>query len=455
MSSAGVPLGFSNWGEAYQREGIIAPGQDILGAVCGGGAARRTGTSSAAAVVSGVAALLASLQLQRGRRPDLQRVRGAVLRSAIDCEQQPVPECRRLLAGRLNVAGAITILTEGEEMEDQNFGLAEDEGGVEAADCGCQTSSSNDETIELPLDEIAAAGRGASPSLSAAGRGLGPSDAGGGCSCRSAAAPTARPSLVYALGQLGYDFGSEARRDSFVQQGLENPFNQESLLEYLTRHPAHAAALTWTLVHDATPIYAIVPSGGFTAEAYETLRRFLHSQIKGGAERVSVPGWIRGAVSLASGQVVPAVLPELRGLFSWSTEALVKAVTGAATGEKGARDKQDEKKTDIANFLERIYYEIRNLGVSAPERATNFAATNAFQANQVFGSAIDAGLKLDTIGVERSPICRPESDCWDVKLTFFNPAHRLEQARVVHRFTVDVSDVVPVTVGKVRSWHVY
>jgi hypothetical protein len=40
-------------------------------------------------------------------------------------------------------------------------------------------------------------------------------------------------------------------------------------------------------------------------------------------------------------------------------------------------------------------------------------------------------------------------------LTFFNPSRRLEQARRVYRFTVDVSDVIPVTVGKVRHWDVY
>lgn len=85
----------------------------------------------------------------------------------------------------------------------------------------------------------------------------------------------------------------------------------------------------------------------------------------------------------------------------------------------------------------------------------NYAATDAFRLEFVFTSAINAGLKLDIIDVERSPICRPASDCWDVKLTFFNPTKRLEQARVVHRFTVDVSDVIPVTVGKVRSWEVY
>jgi hypothetical protein len=85
----------------------------------------------------------------------------------------------------------------------------------------------------------------------------------------------------------------------------------------------------------------------------------------------------------------------------------------------------------------------------------NYAATNAFQVARVFESAIGEALELDGIAVEPSPICRPGSDCWDVKLTFFDPTKRLQRARKVYRFTIDVSDVVPVTVGVVRSWSVY
>ena len=72
----------------------------------------------------------------------------------------------------------------------------------------------------------------------------------------------------------------------------------------------------------------------------------------------------------------------------------------------------------------------------------------------VFEDVIKEGMDLDTIAVERSPLCRPDSDCWDVKLTFFNPSKVFEQARKVYRFTVDVSDVVPVMVGPVRTWFV-
>ncbi|MCP4107603.1 MAG: hypothetical protein GY749_19015 [Desulfobacteraceae bacterium] len=61
----------------------------------------------------------------------------------------------------------------------------------------------------------------------------------------------------------------------------------------------------------------------------------------------------------------------------------------------------------------------------------------------------------DNLPVEPSPICRPGSDCWDVKLTFFHPENRQAQARKVYSYAIDVSNAIPVTVGHVRSWSVY
>ena len=263
------------------------------------------------------------------------------------------------------------------------------------------------------------------------------------------------PALVYALGQVGYDFGTEARRDSFVQQTGKNVHDAAELLSYLQEDPASAANIIWTLSLDATVVYAIQPFGPFASLAYNRLLEALKAQLTEGVERVSIPGYTRGSVRLLNGQQVPVIYPEVRGIYSWSTPRLVHAVLGQAPKEKEAAAKHAEKAADIQNFLERVYYEIRNLGITSQERAMNYAATNAFQVEFVFDEAIRGGLKLDTIGVEKSPICRPGSDCWDVKLTFFNPTKRLEQARHVHRFTVDVSDVVPVTVGKVRHWDMY
>jgi hypothetical protein len=105
--------------------------------------------------------------------------------------------------------------------------------------------------------------------------------------------------------------------------------------------------------------------------------------------------------------------------------------------------------------LERAYHEMRNLGRSPQERALNYAVTNAFLTAQVVEQAVREGLELDSIGVEKGPVGRPGSSPWDVLLTFFNPRQRADKARQVFRFTIDVSDVVPVAVGPVRRWSRY
>src|SRR5262249_25043186 len=105
------------------------------------------------------------------------------------------------------------------------------------------------------------------------------------CSCQKAVAP----SLIYALGRIGYDFPSEARLDSIVQKlaaqaGVSPPerglaFDPRRLLAYLERNPWDAAAVEWTLNLDGTPLYAVRPQGPFAADAYRELRRFLHEQV--------------------------------------------------------------------------------------------------------------------------------------------------------------------------------
>jgi hypothetical protein len=137
-------------------------------------------------------------------------------------------------------------------------------------------------------------------------------------------------------------------------------------------------------------------------------------------------------------------------MASWSTGALLKTLLGRTP------TKDDHAKVaEISNFIHRVYYELRGLGLAPSERAMNYAATNLFQAREAFETAIKQDMKLDSIDAEVSPICRPDSDCWDVILTFFNPSKRFEQARLSYRFTIDVSDVVPVAIGQPRSWYVY
>jgi hypothetical protein len=70
----------------------------------------------------------------------------------------------------------------------------------------------------------------------------------------------------------------------------------------------------------------------------------------------------------------------------------------------------------------------------------------------IYAEAIRDRLELDQVGVAPSPVGRPGSDCWDVEVYFFYPERHVQTVRKVYRFTVDVSDNVPVTVGATRSW---
>jgi subtilisin family serine protease len=419
MDVRGQPLPSSNWGALYQSQGILAPGENILGAAPGGGTTAGSGTSFATAIVSGVAALFLSVQLKRGQKPDAFAVRAALVASALGCDSESTDSCRRLLAGRLDVRGAFSILSSGERaMTDP------------------ETEPVAPVTVAEPI----------APSA---------------CGCGSGASG---PQLVYALGQLGYDFGTEARRDAFIQNMDEpsagvaaNPNDPVQLLNYLEKNPWEAASLNWTLNLDGTAIYAVIAQGPFASEAYQRLRRFLSEQLAEGVERISIPGTLTGKVRLLNGHVVPVIMPEIRGMCSWTTAALLEQVVGGALPNRAsAREKEDRvaREQALGEFLDRVYFEMRNLGVTSKDRAMNFAGTNAFNIEKVFESAIKEKLSLDLIEVERSPVCRPESDCWDVKLLFFFPERQVQTVRKVYRFTIDVSDVVPVTVGPVRSWFV-
>ena len=199
------------------------------------------------------------------------------------------------------------------------------------------------------------------------------------------------------------------------------------------------------------PIYAIAPAGPFAAAAYDRLRQAFQGQLREGVEMVSVPGIVGGAARLQSGQIVPVIIPAVRGMFSWPTRQVIAALLGEPPEKKADRDLYDRRAAGLGNFLNRVYYDLRNLGLTPEERALNYAATNAFQASQVMGSATQGDLELDTVGVRRSPVCRPDSDCYDIEVKFFDPRDT-RVADKVYRFTVDVSDVMPVTIGEVRAW---
>jgi cyanobactin maturation PatA/PatG family protease len=255
---------------------------------------------------------------------------------------------------------------------------------------------------------------------------------------------------------VGYDPITEARAESIrAYMAGGDPTDPRLFLDDLEKNPWEAASVTWTLHLDGSPIYAILPGGPFAAEAYQRLRTFLAEHAANETERVSIPGKVSGRTTLLNGHVLDVVVPELRGMASWTTKALVDAVVGQPQAAKPAAQASHTAKVEgVGNFLQRVYYEFRNLGATAEERAINFAATNASKVAGVFHMAAAEGMELDNVSVERSPICRPGSECWDVKMMFFYPDRPVQSVRKSYRLTVDVSDVVPVLVGPIRSWSV-
>lgn len=315
----------------------------------------------------------------------------------------------------------------------------------------------------------------------------------GSCGCagvRPSQATLETP--VFVVGRLFYDFESEARFDYFVQAIAEwrkqvdpkhydpsgdyaAPWNPEIMIKFLLYRKTEAGgedvrlvnvpdanALIWTLNIDTAPIYAIQPQNAFGFPMYLELLSLLWEQEVGepfsshrnlesiGAgpketekqppvERVSQAGFVHGEVRLMNGTVVPQLMPIWRGMYGWNTNDIAG----------------NHPPENFREFLERIYNQFRNVGVSPQDRAMNYSAFNAYNTKKIFGEMAHQHMFLDTVSVDRSTICRPDSDCWDVTWTFFNPTETLTRARKVFQYTVDVSDVVPVTVGKLRDWMIF
>jgi cyanobactin maturation PatA/PatG family protease len=461
MDVRGSPIGFSNWGDAYQNQGILALGENILGAVPGGGTALKSGTSFATPIVSGLVALLLSIQLQRGEKLDPHAIRDALFQSALSCNPAKGLDSRRCLVGTLNIAGAYALITKKGIKQMTNHNLEEiamqpsevdntieqlqpneviefslKQPVAQSSAIGVQASEAKTSTFiptAMPMEENSMMTLPSNQTSAAVAASECASCSGGG-----------KVQIAYALGDLGYDFGTQARRDSFTQAMPAGMNINMHMLDYLEQNPFEAQSLIWTLNLDATPIYAIAPSGPYASVTFERLRSFLRDE---NIERVSIPGYVSGSIRLMSGEVVPVIVPEVRGMCSWSVDALLNAVVEPST----PTDDREGLRERIREVLDRIYYDYRNLGVTPKERALNYAATNAFQLSVAISQATLNDRVMETIEVVKSPIGRPDSDCYDVKLRFVDPDN-LQRSRTVKRFTIDVSDVMPVTIGQMRSW---
>lgn len=406
-------------------------------------------------------------------------------------------------------------------------------------------------TVAAPPPSTGATVSGQAPAAPCACQGGGPSGAvlpgavpsgsvpsggapsGGGV--RPSCASTNNRPLVFAIGQVGVDFLTEARRDSFrqlmdpVEVPVEgkpdvtkelpaNPYDADQLHRYLTANPWASDKVTWTLNLESTPVYAMEaePAAGMdwtsnplvqlgsraeveaivndrrkladallalaapaapVSTIYRSFRDAYLGQHKftqdedGYISRISIPGRLTDrTVRLFSGQVVPVVEVKSRGVYIWYqkqlVDAVVKAVMHQAHHDSLTVDETYVRKTMDA-FLDKVYYQFRNLGQTSADRALNSAGTNAFSIAGPISKAMLLGQSvpstvtesgkpislycIDTISVAKSPYCRMGSDCQDVKVTFFDPEDD-RHARVSMLFTIDVSDEFPVTLAPAHQF---
>jgi hypothetical protein len=289
---------------------------------------------------------------------------------------------------------------------------------------------------------------------------------------------------VFAIGNLGFDFGTEARRDTFRQlmptstsndsppiQREPNPYDAFQLADYLDNSPWDSTKLIWTMTLDLTPVYALEAEVTYPEAVYERLRAVLRNQVlpvtdPNFVSRVSLPGVLTDrTMRLFSGQVVPVVVVQRRGLDAWNEAALVNAVLESIDFSKieggTEAEKRDRVGQKVRQMLDKVYYDLRNLGTASPDRAINFTATNAFTFAGVIAQGLLSGeiadgdtstlYSLSSISAVKSPFCRIDSDCWDVEFTFFAPDND-RRARVVFKQTVDVSDEYPVGLAPVHHY---
>ncbi|GAA3383892.1 hypothetical protein GCM10020369_11550 [Cryptosporangium minutisporangium] len=483
----GKPLPTNNWGEPYRTNGVLAPGHGLVGAVPGGGTAARSGSSFAAPVVTGAAALLLAAARGAGADPTPAAIRDVVLRTAADAPADAADHAR-YLEGLLDLGAAYEAIagTPGRPAVRSVEGDEEYMSITDAVPTGA------------PAPEAAAPATGVVAACADAG-------AQATCGCTTAA-----PGYVYAIGSIGWDFGTEARRDGFIQQmdgqvapdGRElpgNPYDPAQLAAYLRENPWVSDKVIWTVTLEGrTPIYALeaeVPFGmdwggprppAENGEPYDVpfyppvsvvhktfrdaiLGQTLRPDNADYVARVSIPGTLTNrTVRLFTGQRVPVVQVHARGLYTWNEAVLVNSLVEQINSDRATRDATpvDEARVRmlIQAFLDKVYYQFRNLGQSGPDRALNYAATNAFELTQALANGFLSGrlvphsrnepeplYALDDITVAKSRYERPDSESYDVTLTFMDPEND-RQARVAYLITVDVSDVLPVSLDSPRQF---
>lgn len=449
----GNPTDSTNSGDLYSGHGVMANGTRILGALPGGGYGRQRGTSLAAPHATGVAALLVSVLRERGMEVDPMTVGRAIIASATPCGEKNPERC---IGGILNPMAALDMLLEGRTPEPIAPKSLRVEPLVEDGPGLPPYSPLRFEGPDFPDDGNAMIGGPPRPEPDPQAEQTRPVDAAEQSTQvsapesaeQSAASLLPRtPKYAFALGRLSYDIPDETRRTALVriieQQGIAgSPEDPAVFAALLDRSPWLAMEVTWIVEREGSPLYALEIFGDNAPVILSSISSGVGEQVSGAVEEMSFPGIVTGSLmTLSTGETVPLLrMTTPRGLYGWRRRDQVMRLPLPPRG-----------RVELERMLDAIDDGEPNDGTHSHVRAINYLVTNPAQLAWSAGVASEQGFRFDTIGVQRSTLNRPYSDCWDIDLTFRDP-ERPARARLVHRHSVDVGDILPVSIGRPRTW---
>jgi hypothetical protein len=419
VDDAGEPADSTNFGPRFEGHGVMANGTNILGAQDGGGVGRERGTSLSAPIVTSVAALILSKRLADGKPLDPLEVGRAIVASATPYRGELQEEC---IGGILNPMGALEMVESGSVPAPF---------GTDTVKVGSPRSAAG-----LPPTSPAKWGR-KQP------RGLEQSVA----EVDSLEQSLRTPTFVFALGSVGFEIPSDLTYEALEQErksaGIDGSVADAGVMgRLLAERPSLGERLTWLLEENGNPLYVLEPKGPLAAEIYLNLAEILTAQVLGEVDTVSIPGLRLSKMrSLRDGTRVPRVVMEvLRGLYAWTLESSVARTNLSSEAE-----------AILLSMLRAIKDESRNDGAGGPARTLNYLTANPIQ---LAVSAMSAQLERFTFGdfgIVRSTFSRPNSECWDIELRFTDADNEF-RAGLIHRHTVDVADILPVSVGRLKAW---
>ena len=393
MSNDGEPLEFSNWGQKYANQGVLALGENIVGASPLGTTSLKSGTSFATPIVSGVAALLLSMQLKSGVRPSSADVRKAIVMSALGCDSQMAKDCRRLLAGRLSITHAIKTLTSGEQNKMNDPQYVDKPSETDSTSAGFFGESP---VVPSQFDEAESPTKNAIVSSPVETQ---PEVIPSGCECGGQSTVTP----VYAIGSLTFDFASVGVRNG-LQDRMKSllpaeplPESEKQLLQHLFQvnsdgigkdelNIPEARRVTWILEHAGVPQYAIAPAADYDLAALvfdfaeqsgmadgnqNTLlgnKKVLPNDLR--PTHFGVAGYATGKFVSVTGTDRPLeiLVPEYDLTDSWNVGAIIEEAK--KEGLIGGDDESAERR--FIRTVRQLHAQISPKGKTAQTRAINF-----------------------------------------------------------------------------------